>query len=188
MEKTNVLAPTLWRTCRALANPIRLRLLDELFKHSDQTVSGIAARLRLPMPLASKYLREINARGLISTRRSGRSVYYQPKADHTVRGAADLLQALECCFATERHPTKTIFRQVTAFTHPRRIAIAQALQSRAQTLASLRIKTGLSLRVLSRHLRKLKSRGFVEDVGRTKRLATLHSELQRTLLSLAFRS
>ena len=37
------LRPTLWRSCRALANRKRLRILRRLIEHSPQTVAQVAA-------------------------------------------------------------------------------------------------------------------------------------------------
>lgn len=188
MQNTVFLAPTLWRTCRVLANRVRLRILAELLEHPEQNVSRIAARLRLSLPVASRYLRELNARGLIEARRSGRLVVYHSNADRSVRGAAALLQVLKRTFATEPQPVEMIFRQVTAFTHPRRLTIVRALRLHDQTIISLQMETGLSKRVLSRHLRKLKSRGFIEIAGNRRRLSMPRGVLGRILLSLACRN
>lgn len=50
--------PTLWRTCRVLANRKRLRLLYDVAHSPDGlTVGEAARRARLPLPVASQYLR-----------------------------------------------------------------------------------------------------------------------------------
>ncbi len=87
-------APTLWRTCRALANRRRLRLMQYLMRHSDLTVSAIADEARMPLSVASQYLRALNARGLLQARRVGRSVIYRVEADPAVPQAEPLLKAL----------------------------------------------------------------------------------------------
>ena len=56
--------PTLWRTCRVLANRKRLQTLALLIRQPNQTVSAVAERMSLSMPAASQYLRALEARGL----------------------------------------------------------------------------------------------------------------------------
>lgn len=179
------LRPTLWRTCRVLANRLRLRLLRELFHHPDQTVSAAASRVDIPLALASSYLRQLNARGLLQARRVGKSVYYRPFPDKSSPAPALLLNALEHTFAIEKQPIEVIFRQVTAFTHPRRLAIILALRDGGLTKQSLRMKTGMSQDALARHLAKLADRRFVVVDEFTCRCANPRGRLARTLLDLA---
>ena len=171
-----------------LANRVRLRILGDLFEHPDQTVSAQARRLKLSLPVASRYLRELNARGLLQVRRSGTCVHYRPRADESIRGAGMLLEALAQTFAGEEQPVETVYRMATAFTHPRRIAIVRALDAAGQTPAALGAKTGLCQRVLSRHLKKLEQRGFVAiHGGRCERVSPA-GPLASALLDLACRS
>jgi len=72
--------PTLWRTCRVLANRTRLRIFRRLAQQPGQTVSDVARRLRLSLPVTSQYLRALEARGLLSARRVGLRVTYRPSA------------------------------------------------------------------------------------------------------------
>ncbi|MEI6807288.1 MAG: ArsR family transcriptional regulator [bacterium] len=155
------LSPTLWRTCRVLANRKRLAILCELFRNPGLTVTMIASRLNLQVPVTSRYTRELNARGLLQARRSGKWVRYRPFADKSVQGAVPLLRELAHAFAVEKQPIELIYRKTTAFTHPRRIAIVIALRSGCHTIPSLRSRTGISRFALARHLKKLEQRGFV---------------------------
>lgn len=179
------LQPTLWRTCRVLANRFRLRILQQLLRQPDQTVSMIARKLHMPLPVASQYLRALNARGLLQSRRVGKYVYYRPVADKSVTGAAQLLKAIRQTLIQEKQPIDVIFRLVTAFTHPRRVAIIRALGYSATTKPSLRIKTRMSGRALSRHLKKLADRGFLIVGSRTYRCARPECPLAKTLIRLA---
>ena len=61
--------PTLWRTCRVVANRKRLQTLALLIRKPNQTVSAVAERMRLSVPAASQYLRALEARGLLTCRR-----------------------------------------------------------------------------------------------------------------------
>ena len=69
--------PTLWRTCRVLANRKRLQTLALLIRQPNQTVSAVAERMSLSVPAASQYLRALEARGLLTCRRVGRRVEYR---------------------------------------------------------------------------------------------------------------
>ena len=57
---------------RALADPTRRRLLDELFKQDGQTLSALEERLPMTRFGVMKHLRVLERAGLVVTRRSGR--------------------------------------------------------------------------------------------------------------------
>jgi DNA-binding MarR family transcriptional regulator len=161
MVTTTPLQPTLWRTCRALANRVRLQMLMEVFRQPGQTVSTIALRLNLPLPVTSAYLRALEARGLLVARRAGRHVNYRPAPADATTPSAEIAAALKPVFLNENAPVETIFKLATAFTHPRRAEILRAIHARPKTLPEIQTFTGISIPALVRHLRKLESRGFV---------------------------
>ncbi|MBA4388648.1 MAG: hypothetical protein C0404_11755 [Verrucomicrobia bacterium] len=158
---SNELKPTLWRTCRVLANRWRLRILGELFKRPGQSVTLIASRLDIPASLASRYLRDLNARGLLQARRVGSTVQYTPAANPSIPQASALLEALQRTFRDQQDPVRLVFRQVTAFTHPRRSLIVTALASGPLQVAELRRMTAMSRSAIKRHIQKLESRTLV---------------------------
>jgi DNA-binding transcriptional ArsR family regulator len=57
---------------RALADPTRRSLLDELFRADGQTLSALAGRLTMSRFGVMKHLRLLEEAGLIVTRRRGR--------------------------------------------------------------------------------------------------------------------
>jgi uncharacterized protein YndB with AHSA1/START domain len=57
---------------RALADPTRRSLLDELFKEDGQTLSALEARLPMTRIGVMKHLRILEAAGLVATKRRGR--------------------------------------------------------------------------------------------------------------------
>src|ERR1700691_3281427 len=57
---------------RALADPTRRSLLDELFKHDGQTLSALEQRLPMSRFGVMKHLRILEEAGLVVTRRQGR--------------------------------------------------------------------------------------------------------------------
>lgn len=178
------LRPTLWRTCRAVANRPRLKILQFLVRHPRQHVSAIASRLGMQVPIASEYLRMLEARGILECRRTGKWVHYSLSTG-TSPHAAPVVAALAKTFETRQNPAGYIFGVVTAFTHPRRVAIVAILARRQMERAELRRETGTSDAALSRHLRKLRERGFVNSSGNNWSLAIQDSPLPQALLKLA---
>jgi DNA-binding transcriptional ArsR family regulator len=153
------LRPTLWRTCRALANLRRLRILALLAQDPGQTVSSVALRLGLPVAVASQYLRALEARSLLSVRRIGRQVQYRLRTIPEERHP--LVQPLQSALRRDEKAVERIFQLCTAFTHPRRIEIFAALKKEPHRLGRLQVVTHISVRALERHLEKLSARGFV---------------------------
>jgi hypothetical protein len=81
MATGHEMAPTLWRTCRVLANPKRLALIGALIGKPPQTVGAVAASCGLSGAACSLGLRQIQARGLCRATRTGRWVSYALEAD-----------------------------------------------------------------------------------------------------------
>ena len=183
-QSTYALQPTLWRTCRALANKTRLQLLHELFVNGEQTVSDIAARAKIRLSLASLYLRTLNARGILSARASGRWTFYQIQANKSVPHAQPLVSALLASFQSSAHPVDELFRDLTGCTHPRRLALLQALKQ-PLSLDEMRSRTGIPFSSLLRHLHKLLRRGYVLREGKLYRCAPPRSPMAKCLLKLA---
>lgn len=129
-------------------------------EESPQTVSAVALCLELPLPVASQWLRALEARGLLTAQRAGRRVQYRLRT--AAPGAAgELVAALPLVFRRDPSPVDALFRLSTAFTHPRRIDIFKALLRQAATLDQLQTATRISGPALCRHLRTLAARGFV---------------------------
>jgi DNA-binding transcriptional ArsR family regulator len=57
---------------KALADPTRRRLLDELFEHDGQTLSALEQRLPMSRFGVAKHLKVLAEAGLVTTRRRGR--------------------------------------------------------------------------------------------------------------------
>lgn len=155
--------PTLWRTCRVLANRKRLQMLALLSRQPNQTVSAVAERMSLSMPAASQYLRALEARGLLTCRRLGGRVEYRPSGSTSEGAARAILAALRLAFRGRTQPIEAIFKLATAFTHPRRVEVFRALTNGADSVAKLQAATNLPARALHRHLAKLEARGFLKN-------------------------
>ena len=155
--------PTLWRTCRVLANRQRLKMLALLIRQPKQTVSALAERMSLSVPTASQYLRALEARGLLRCRPVGRRVEYRPSAGTSEGAAQEIGRALRLVFGRRAQPIEPIFKLATGFTHPRRVEVFRALANGADSFAKLQTATNMPPRALSRHLAKLETRGFVKN-------------------------
>jgi DNA-binding transcriptional ArsR family regulator len=57
---------------KALADPTRRELLDELFRRDGQTLGALAGRFTMTRVAVAKHLRVLEAAGLVATRRRGR--------------------------------------------------------------------------------------------------------------------
>jgi len=184
-EISEVLRPTLWRTCRVLANKTRLRILHELCRQPEQRVSDIGQRLGLSSSLASQSLRALNARGLLVAHRTGRLVYYSPCANRSIPNNDRLLKVIRKTFADDKKPHEHIFKYSTAFTHPRRILIIKILSERSMRPEEIAFKTKIPFCALARHLRKLVARDFIKHDVRGYALSVPRHKFARLLLYLA---
>ena len=157
MATQTPLRPTLWRTCRILANRSRLRALALLLRHSPLTVTEVARQLDMTLSFASQSLRALEARGMLKVKRRGRSVEYAPVPEP--KGfARDLLPALQVELTGDDHSVRTVFRILTAFTHPKRILLYQAIPSAGIRFEDLARRLPFDRQSLRRHLRKLLTR------------------------------
>jgi len=157
----NVLRPTLWRTCRVIANATRLRLLWAVFEDKGLCVEEIARATGTSRENTTIQLRMLNSRGLITPVRRGKKVIYQAEANPNVDGAEELLGMLQQCRA-EGMPVKEIIKQATAFTHSRRIALMKTVCSFPGDFDELLETSGMSYSALQWNLSKLEARGFVK--------------------------
>ncbi len=61
--------------CQALANPVRLEILD-LLRGGEKRVTDLAEQAGLNPVKISQHLRLMRQRGVVATRREGRNIYY----------------------------------------------------------------------------------------------------------------
>jgi DNA-binding transcriptional ArsR family regulator len=80
------------RVCYGVADPKRVLMLYAL-EAGPLCVTDLAAEVGLSQPAASRHLRVLRERGLVSTVRRGPSVYYA-LADHRLIEALNLLRAV----------------------------------------------------------------------------------------------
>ena len=176
------LAPTLWRTCRVLANPLRLACLRAVIDQPGSTVEQVARQANVALPVASLYLRHLQARGLIRPERVSRWVRYTAAADEAVAHAGPVLAAIGPALLQSRRPYAALLQILTAFTHPRRLAILRAMpEAETVSFAALRRDTGISVPALCRHLKKLERHGMIAAAPEGWRHADLLPRLAQVL-------
>lgn len=179
------LQPTLWRTCRALANRRRLSCLKEVVLRPGESVGEIAASVRLPQDQASLCLRALQARGLLHASRDGRWVRYFPWPDPLVPTAAEILVAMTRALTGNELQDKHIIQCLTAFTHPRRLAILGRLHWQGVLSFSVLMRScRISSPALFRHLKKLQARGLVQETPEGWALASEREPLCESFLKL----
>jgi DNA-binding transcriptional ArsR family regulator len=177
MRDAGALQPTLWRTCRVLANRLRLKMLGAIVRRPGQTVSAVAKQFHVRVGVASEYLRALEARSLLIARRNGRWVQYEPANGESEEPRHRLGAAVSAELKKGGKVAEKVFRLATAFTHPRRIEVYRALRGGPATLSELKQATRIAERALLRHLEKLNARGFVVPQGKRPRRYALGKNL-----------
>jgi len=177
------LKPTLWRTCRVIANETRLKLIWCLFENGELCVGELGVMVGVSRPNTSNQLRVINARGLILPRHEQNRVIYRAEANTNIDFAPRLLNALRVCYE-QSFSFSTIIRQMTAFTHKRRIRIVQVLRGSSYSFVELQMYTRISSSALARHLEKLERRGFIQQTNDFYRMSRPSNFLGRELLKI----
>ncbi len=181
------LRPTIWRTCRVLANPLRLKMLGCIIRKPDQTVEELALVTDMTFGTASHYLRMLQARGLVSVERVSRWVRYAPQPNEGICWAPALMRAL-CRYLKSADGDEALEDAewiLTGFTHPRRLLIIKTLSTGPKTAGQLRTATGISRPAMTRHLSKLLRRDLVQycDNG-TYKLVNRRDPLARVLIEI----
>ena len=76
--------------CKAMANPIRLKILNAL-QQGEQSVHVLAKTLKLRKANLSQHLAILRQRGIVATRREGINIYYRC-ANPKMLKACDILR------------------------------------------------------------------------------------------------
>ena len=158
--ETSDLTPSIWRTCRVLANAKRLQLLTAIARQGPLVVSQAACVAGVSEVVATTGLRALQARGLLTSTRDSRWVRYAALPDPLVSHAEALLSITTNAIAQDETPARLI-QAFTAFTHPRRIRLVQVLATAPLSIDQLTTRCEISSPALRRHLAKLARRGVV---------------------------
>jgi len=159
------LKPTLWRTCRVLANEMRLDMLRYVISQQRTNVGDVARHFSISGSMASQYLRQLNSRGLIRREKVNAFVFYTPEANRSICSAGYLLAALETSLADHENDNDRLIRILTGFTHPHRLTIMKSIGTGSKTWSDLISSCKMTIPSARRHLNKLIDRGIVEAKG-----------------------
>ncbi|MPZ73554.1 MAG: metalloregulator ArsR/SmtB family transcription factor [Nitriliruptorales bacterium] len=88
------------RLCKAIADPKRLLILNEL-REGPRAVGELAETLGLSQPNTSQHLAILRDRTILTTTRSGNTVYYELTSTKVI-DAVDLLREFMAEYMTER--------------------------------------------------------------------------------------
>lgn len=64
------------RVVKALANPLRLKIIDQLDQDKEKCVCELVDALGCDQPVVSKHLAVLKSAGLVTSRQEGNNVYY----------------------------------------------------------------------------------------------------------------
>jgi DNA-binding transcriptional ArsR family regulator len=92
---------------KALAHPVRIRILEELV-HGERSVQEIQSALGLDQPVVSQQLSVLRANNVVVGRKAGASVRYTLR-DQLV---ADLLDVARQIFNNQLSGTRTLLREL----------------------------------------------------------------------------
>jgi DNA-binding MarR family transcriptional regulator len=173
-----------WAFCRVLANQTRLCLLFEIIRHAPLSVAQLAAQTDMQTANTSMQLKELHTYGLIAPYRRKQSVYYAIRNLPPELYPQLLLPALIDAASLNTAPAE-IIHLATAFTHQRRVEIVRLLSDKPQTTSDLLDCSNIKRSALSRHLAKLKRRGFVLQSDSGYRLVRQKNKLGAALLKAA---
>jgi len=179
------LHPTLWRTCRILAGPTRLRLLRLVVNEPGRTVSGLADAAHISLTRASQELRRLQSRGLLQANRKNCFVIYSPIPDPLVPTAKPLLAAMRSTFRTDSPETDLhVIDIATAFSHPRRLAIISELLKNSLPFKKLHLAVNIPLPSFKRHLHILMQRGMAQTTRQIWSVTPIKHPLSRCLVHI----
>ncbi|NQT87402.1 helix-turn-helix domain-containing protein [bacterium] len=165
---------------RALANPVRMRMLRVVGVLGEQTVTQLAGAVRVEPHDVSYHVHILAMSGVLWRRRSGAFVYYrlaEEPSNEVTRAALSLLRGVfqdvretdprrvaECeKNGASGHSDDSLIECFTAFTHPRRLQIIRHLsKGDASDMSSVAEALRMSLSACSRHMAKLERRKLVK--------------------------
>ena len=98
----DVQAPSRARVLKALAEPVRWRIL-QLLAEEDLCVCHLVEDLGLPQPLVSHHLKALRSAGLVDAERHKQWVYYRLRPA-TLAAIVDDLRALRPARGNRRRP------------------------------------------------------------------------------------
>ena len=168
-KKGNVagkLNPSFWRTVRSLKNVNRLNLLKMVYDSGGSLgVTSVGESVKVKEPLASNYLRQMNARGIISVKRNSKFVYYGTSPDRSLPRAISLQDAFREYFKHELKKgwQRELWTILDGFSHYNRLNIIRYLAVTGKCSREAMVSAaGIMEKNFEHHFAKLKRAGIVQ--------------------------
>lgn len=192
MRQVKELRPTIWRTVRAMLNERRLRFMRLVFLDGGRLcVRELAKLTGVDDSIASIYLRQLNARGLLGCRRGNIKVFYNLDQDRSLPDSVELQTVMREVLSgrLSKGWESEIMTILKAFSFQNRLAIVVRLAEGPATLPELGEAVGCCVKSLYHQLRFLYSADLIEQDPRASgetvvRLRTPNHPLARVLLKL----
>lgn len=181
------LQPTLWRTCRILSNPTRVKLLEGVLSATPRPVSKMAEAFGISESRASQELRRLQSRGLITRTYAKNCVVYVPRPDPSIPWASGILSAVQKSLkTTSRDKFVRIAVIAHAFAHDRRIQLFRILSKSPASISGVLMLSGMtSTHSAYLHLQALMDAHFVVRTGTRYSVIVRHYDpLARMLAKL----
>ena len=159
--------PALWRMVRSVLNPTRLRMMRLLFRAEGRLcVRDIARTFGVDDPIASIYLRQMNAQGLLKVERREIKVFYCPNRDSEWPEVRMFMSVLESCLsgACTAGWESGLMTVLRAFSHFNRLAALLCLIRGPATPGGLKHAMGTCVKTVEHHLEFLYAANLVEVV------------------------
>ncbi|MDX9932507.1 MAG: ArsR family transcriptional regulator [Candidatus Moranbacteria bacterium] len=80
---------------RAIAHPVRIKIISMLEKQHEMNVTSIYERLDIEQAAASHHLNILKSKGVLLSRRDGKNTYYSLKPE----AVSNLLHCISVCCA-----------------------------------------------------------------------------------------
>ena len=128
-------------------------------------VTSVGSSVNVSEPLASNYLRQMNARGIISVKRNSKFVYYGTNPDRSLPRAISLQDAFREYFKRELKKgwQKELWTIMDGFSHYNRLNIIRYLAVMGECWREAMIRSaGIMEKNFEHHFAKLKRAGIVE--------------------------
>lgn len=178
-------------------NPIRLNILKTILfsRKREFCVSDIARRFQIDQPVATIYLRQLNARGLLGVERGRVKVFYNGHQDRSLPDSVEFQNVLRSCLEGEL-PTgweTELMTIMKAFSHFNRLAIITRLAEGPARIPDLTQAVGGCVKSIYHHLRILTSANLISAdsaprIATVFRLQPVAHPLARTLLKITLRN
>ena len=158
-------ARSLWKICRAMANPLRLELLRLIYtQQGDNFENQIVRIVGARQAVVSNYLNQLVAAGLIGVERDRVKAYFKPWPRH--HETEELCRVLAEYFHGELPDNwnHELMKSIRPFSHFNRLMMIGRLLQGPATKAQLGECAGTIVKTLNHHLQIINAAGMIRKI------------------------